>query len=143
MHGCADMYLRLDSGIGAAGILKLVRKVQRELECGSDVFAGRQLPPKGAYDLIQHEIMRLFRQAPTAGTRSAPAAKLGNKVVESCAMKREPAASRKASDPALGGDAEAHTMRRRRRWRNWWDQNLSTSAAQPQSRLATAPPSPL
>lgn len=143
MHGFADMYLRLDSGVGAPGIVKLVRKVQRELESGSDLFEGQNLPPKGEYDLIQREIMRLIRRSPHAGTRSTTATKAVNKAVESCAIIKE-AAWKKPWDQILAGDAEATTKRRRRRWRNWWDHNLPTSAAQlPQSRPATAPPSPL
>lgn len=148
MDGFADMYLRLDSGVGAPGILKLVRKVQRELASGSDVFEGRPLPPKGSYDLIQREIMRLIRQSPHARTRSTTTTKPVNKAVESCAMIKE-AASKNPWEQKLAGDAaEATTKRRRRRWRNWWDHNLPPSAAplpqlRPQSRPATAPPSPL
>jgi hypothetical protein len=62
-------------------------------------------------------------------------------------MIKEPA-SKKPWEQKLAANAEATTKRRRRRWRNWWDHNLPPSAAQlpqlrPQSRPATAPPSPL
>lgn len=57
----AELYLRLDPGIGTGGIIKLVRKVQRELEGGNQVFStGGMMPPKLEYELIQREIRRLI-----------------------------------------------------------------------------------
>lgn len=62
MLGClSELYLRLDPDIGAGRILKLVRKVQRELESGNRVFStGGMTPPKLEYELIQREIRRLI-----------------------------------------------------------------------------------
>jgi hypothetical protein len=57
----AELYLRLDPDIGTGGIMKLVRKVQRELECGNQVFStGGMMPPKLEYEMIQREIRRLI-----------------------------------------------------------------------------------
>ncbi|KAG0592829.1 hypothetical protein KC19_1G283800 [Ceratodon purpureus] len=67
MLGClSELYLRLDPEIGTGGIMKLVRKVQRELECGNQVFStGGMMPPKLEYELIQREIRRLINASAT------------------------------------------------------------------------------
>ena len=55
-----ELYLRLDPEIGTGGIIKLVRKVQRELESGNQLFNTGGMPPKLEYELIQREIRRLI-----------------------------------------------------------------------------------
>lgn len=81
----AELYLRLDPEIGTGGIMKLVRKVQRELECGNHVFSTGGMPPKLEYELIQREIRRLINRAEASTTtplRGRSVEKLG------CAMLR-------------------------------------------------------
>lgn len=49
--------MRLDPDVGTVGIMKLVRKVKRELESGNCVFrTGGMMPPKLEYELIQTDI---------------------------------------------------------------------------------------
>lgn len=68
MLGClSELYLRLDPEVGTGGIIKLVRKVQRELESGNHVFStGSMMPPKLEYELIRREIRRLINASDPA-----------------------------------------------------------------------------
>ncbi|KAL2651320.1 hypothetical protein R1flu_019448 [Riccia fluitans] len=62
MVGClSELFFRLDPELGVGTVLKLVRKVQKELEYGNNVFDCHMgQGPKVEYDIIQKEIRRLL-----------------------------------------------------------------------------------
>jgi len=55
--------LKVDPKIGGDAIMKLVKKVQRELEGGSSAFNGGNLSSKLQYNTIQGELHRLIRRS--------------------------------------------------------------------------------
>ncbi|KAL3700423.1 hypothetical protein R1sor_018445 [Riccia sorocarpa] len=62
MLGClSELFFRLDPELGVDTVLKLVRKAQKELECGNNVFDCHMgQGPKVEFDIIQREIRRLL-----------------------------------------------------------------------------------
>lgn len=112
MLGClSEMCVRIDPKVGGAGIMKLVRKVQRELESGSNVFNGGDSPPVLPYEALQREIHRLIGSSRTRPLRNA-AAEPGNASKES--------ASRNALKPCNTGDEQEESPRHRRKQ---WQKN--------------------
>ncbi|BBM98702.1 hypothetical protein MPTK1_1g15590 [Marchantia polymorpha subsp. ruderalis] len=80
----SELFLRLDPEVGVGSVLKLVRKVQKELECGNNVFdchVGQA--PKVEYDIIQKEIRRLLNHR-------SPVSRTLHRVPSCCLIKDKP-----------------------------------------------------
>lgn len=103
----AELYLRVNPEIGRGSIMKLVNKVQQELEAGSSVF-NRDLPPKLNYEAIQGELHRLI-----GSTQASCVTPLQNSV-ECCNVVKET-----LSRSAEGDDQDKSPRRKRKQWQKY------------------------
>ncbi|KAG0606075.1 hypothetical protein M758_9G111600 [Ceratodon purpureus] len=117
MLGClSELYLRVDPKVGGAGIMKLVRKVQRELESGSSMFNEGDLPPQLEYETLQGELHRLLGSNWTTPLRNS---------AEPCNITKE--STSRCVKSSNGDDQEESPRRRRKQWQKIY--NVSDSDA--------------
>lgn len=124
-----ELYLRIDPKVRGAGIMKLVRKVQRELESGSSVFNGGDLPPVLEYEALQGEVHRLIGSSRTTPLRNA---------AEPCNTTKE-SVSRGVQKPCNIGDESPR--RRRKQWQKYNASDPDVMKADDLKRPATSPAS--
>jgi hypothetical protein len=123
-----ELYLRVDPKVGGAGIMKLVRKVQRQLEAGSSMFNGGDLPPQLEYEALQGELHRLLGSNRTTPLRSA---------AEPCNTTNESAS--RCVKPCNGDDQEESPRRRRKQWQKYNFSDPDAIKAEDSKRPVTSP----
>ena len=101
--------------------MKLVRKVQRELESGSSVFNGGDLPPQLEYEALQGELHRLLGNPRTRNT------------AEPCNTTKE------SVSRCNGDDQEESPRRRRKQWQKYNILDPDAIKAEDSKRPVTSP----